>query len=494
MNANVKEMLHTSLPEEVGFDPEDWDAFEKLASRALKDMIQYMRTVRERPVWKPIPEQTKAHFQTPVPWQGAGLEAAYSEAMEHVVPYPTGNLHPRFWSWVGGTGTPQAFVADILISGMNACNLGFDEMASTYVEMQLIDWLKGLFEMPASSSGLLVSGGSMANLVGLTVARNVMLGTEVRRRGVHREGQPTIRLYASTETHSSVRKAVEVLGLGNEAMHLIDADDAYRMPAVRLQQAIDADRRDGFKPAIVIANAGTVNTGASDPMVDIAEICAREGLWMHVDGAFGALAKISTLARDQVDGLEHADSLAFDLHKWMYQQYDIGCAIVRHAGPHRRTFNVTPSYLKKLERGIAAGPTNYSSYGIQLSRSAKALRPWLTLKSEGVEKFVTLVDQNIRQARYLTARIDAEPELELCAPTALNIVNFRYVGAGRGPEDLDELNRQILMELHQRGIAGPSSTVLAGRFTIRVAICNHRSRLEDFDALVEGVLKIARER
>ncbi len=481
----------TSSPES-GFDPEDWSEFAKLAHRAVDDMVAYLSAIGEQPAWRPVPEATKQLLRGPAPEAGIGLEAAYDEVLEHVVPYPTGNIHPRFWSWVGGTGTPQAWLADIVISALNACNLGFDEMASTYVELQLIDWLKALFGMPDDASGLIVSGGSMANLVGLTVARNVKAGYDVRALGVDPARAPLV-FYASSETHSSVRKAVELLGLGTRALRIVPVRRDFTIDLPALEEAIAADRAAGSQPAGLIANAGTVNTGATDPLERLAEISEREGLWLHVDGAFGAMAKASTLAREQVAGLEHADSLAFDLHKWMYQQYDIGCALVRHRQAHFDSFNVTPAYLRKMARGLASGPTDFSAYGVQLSRSAKALRAWLTIRSEGLGKFRALVDQNIRQARYLSARVEHEADLELLAPTALNIVNFRYAPAGIADEPLNEVNREILMALHTRGIATPSSTEIDGRFSIRVAICNHRSRRADFDALVASVLEIGRQ-
>ncbi len=484
----------SSLPEgsEQGFDPEDWDAFEALLHRAVHDMVQYLSTIGERPAWRPVPEATKRLLRGPAPETGIGLEAAYEQVLKHIVPYPTGNIHPRFWSWVGGTGTPQAWLADIVISALNACNLGFDEVAPTYVELQLIDWLKALFGMPDQTSGLIVSGGSMANLVGLTVARNALAGYDLRERGVD-PMRASLVFYASTETHSSVRKAIELLGLGTRALRLIPVGADFTIDVEQLEGAIAEDRFAGRRPAGIIANAGTVNTGAIDPLEALADLCAEQGLWLHVDGAFGAMARVSRLARDQVRGLERADSLAFDLHKWMYQQYDIGCALVRHPIAHHDSFNVTPSYLKKMERGLASGPTDFSAYGVQLSRSAKALRAWLTIRAEGIGKFRDLVDQNIRQARYLAALVEADPHLELLAPTALNIVNFRYVHPRLSGAELNELNRKLLMALHTRGIATPSSTEIDRRFSIRVAICNHRSRRADFEALIDSVVEIGRE-
>jgi glutamate/tyrosine decarboxylase-like PLP-dependent enzyme len=237
-----------------------------------------------------------------------------------------------------------------------------------------------------------------------------------------------------------------------------------------------------------------VNTGAIDPVPVLADIAADENLWLHADAAFGAFAKLSPESRRLVTGLERADSLAFDLHKWLYVQYDCGCVLVSNREAHRNTFSVLPSYLRNLDRGLSSGPVNFSEYGVQLSRSFKALRAWIGLKTEGANRYGVQIEQNIRQARYLTELVESHDELELLAPTSLNIVNFRFTGSTRASQDiLDALNAEILMLLQERGIAAPSSTVLNGVFSIRVAICNHRSRREDFDALVGGVVSIGRE-
>jgi glutamate/tyrosine decarboxylase-like PLP-dependent enzyme len=478
---------------EETFDPADWAEFSSLAHRALDDMVAYLKGVRDRPSFQEIPASTKNHLSEALPEKGIGLEQTYAEISEHILPYPTGNIHPRFWSWVGGTGTPQALLADLVISAMNSCNLGFDEAVPTYVELQLLGWLKKMFGLPQEASGLLVSGGSMANMVGLAVARNSMAGFDVRALGATPPDHPRMRFYASSQTHSSVRKAIELLGLGGESLVLIPVHDDYTINLDLLEAQIRDDRRAGFNPACIIANAGTVNTGALDPLDALADICRRDDLWLHVDGAFGAMASISRPHKHLVKGLERADSLAFDLHKWMFQQYDIGCALVRHRGAHQGTFEITPDYLTRFEKGVASGPTDFSAFGVQLSRSFRALRAWTTIKSEGLQKFRRLVDQNIDQAAYLTGRVQADDRLQLLAPTSLNVVNFRYRGAGHEDEVLNALNKELLMLLQTRGIASPSSTQLNGRFSIRVAITNHRSRRSDFDALIDGVLRIGTE-
>lgn len=482
----------TDMPER-SLDPENWEDLRDLGHRALDDMIEYLQTVRERPAWQPLPDSASRLFSEPLPEDGMPADDVYEQVRDQVLPYPTGNIHPRFWSWVGGTGTPMQMIADLVISAMNSASLGFDEVSSSYVELQLLDWLKTMLGYPREASGLLVSGGSMANLVGMAVARTHVAPYDVRERGVDTGNQPRLIYYTSSEAHSSVRKGLELIGIGNQSLRLVPVLDDFTIDVAALAAAVDRDRGDGHLPACIVANVGTVNSGAVDPMDTLADIADEYGMWLHADAAFGAFAKLSESSSSLVDGLERADSLAFDLHKWLYVQYDCGCVLINAPESHRDTFSVIPTYIRKFDRGLASGPLNFSEYGVQLSRSFKALRAWLALKTEGSRRYAQQIDQNIRQARYLASLVEAEKHLEPTAPTPLNIVNFRYVDPSIAADRLDDLNAEILMTLHERGIAAPSSTVLNGKFSIRVAICNHRSRREDFDALVAGVVSIGQE-
>ncbi|MFQ6004676.1 MAG: pyridoxal phosphate-dependent decarboxylase family protein [Woeseia sp.] len=484
--------MQTGFPEK-SLDPDDWEALRGLGHLAFDDVIEYLKTIRDRPVWRPLPQAAKDLFSDPVPLSPSPREQVYDQVREHILPYPTGNIHPRFWSWVGGTGTPNQLLADLVISAMNAGGLGFDEVASTHVELQLLGWLKSILGYPADASGLLVSGGSMANLVGLAVARTHRASYEVRDRGVDIEHHPRLIYYASSETHSSVRKAVELIGLGSQSLRIVPVRDDFTIDIDELHDAIARDRAAGHLPACLIINVGTVNTGAVDPIDVLVDLALQEDMWVHADAAFGALAKLSASSAPLVDGLERTDSLAFDLHKWLYVQYDCGCALVRAQQSHKDTFSVIPAYIRDFDRGLASGPINFSEYGVQLSRSFKALRAWMGLKTEGVERYGQQIEQNIQQARYLTGLVEKEADLELLAPTPMNIVNFRFVADGFDEDRLDDMNAEILMRLQERGIAAPSSTELNGRFSIRVAICNHRSRRSDFETLVNAVKAIGQE-
>jgi glutamate/tyrosine decarboxylase-like PLP-dependent enzyme len=473
-------------------DPRDWNELRALGHRMVDDMLDYLAGVRERPVWQPVPAQVRAAFETPVPLEAADAAAVYDEFRRNVLPYPTGNIHPRFWGWVMGTGTPLAMLADMLASGMNSHLAGYDQSASL-MERQVVRWMAELLGMPADSSGLLVSGATMANLVGLTVARNAKAGFDLRERGLQEPGMKRLVFYGSRETHSWARKAAELLGLGNSAFRRVAVNPEYEIELPALRQAIDADRRAGLRPFCVIGNAGTVNTGATDDLAALARVARDEELWFHVDGAFGAFAALPPSLRGIVAGMEQADSLAVDLHKWGYLPFEVGLALVRDGETHRAAFATSSSYLEATPRGIVAGGLPFAELGLQLTRGFRALKVWMSLKTHGANALGRLVEQNVAQARHLRDLVGAHPRLELLAPVPLNVVCFRFLSPGLDGAALDAVNREILIRVQERGIAVPSSTVLGGRFAIRVAITNHRSRLEDFDLLVDAVVKSGEE-
>lgn len=474
---------------EETLDPQDWTAFRALAHRVVDDAVTYMQTVRERPTWQAPPETTRAHLRAPLPLGPQGAEATYADFVKNVLPYPTGNIHPRFWGWVMGTGTPFTALAELLSAAMN-CNVGdFDDGASL-VEDQVLAWLKELMGFPDEAGGLLVSGGSMANFVGLTVARDARAGLDLPRTGLSSAPRP-LTAYASRETHSSNVKAMQVLGLGREALRLLPADDGFALDRRALAEAVAADRRDGKEPFCVIANAGTVNTGAMDPFDALADFCRGEGLWLHVDGAFGAMAAVAPALRPRLRGMERADSLAFDLHKWGYFPIEAGCVLVRDAAAQRRSFTVTADYLAAAPGGLASRTRRLAEHGPQLSRGFRALKIWMGLKEHGVEKLGRLIQQNVDQAAYLAERVRAHAELELLAPAPLNVVCFRYAGRP-ALKSGDALNRRLLVRLHEGGVAVPSHTIIRGTYALRVAITNHRTRRDDLDRLVEEVVRLGR--
>ena len=473
-------------------DPADWDAFRALSHRVLDDMIAYLERVRERPVWRPFPDEARRALEQTAPLaDGIGLEAAYDEVREHILPYAIGNVHPRFWGWVRGTGTPGGILAELITGTLNTSAWG-GHQAAPYVEAQVLRWLAGMLGYPQSASGLLTSGCSMSNLVALAVARDAMSGADATEDGVRALRRQPV-LYGSSETHSSVEKAVGLLGLGRRALRRLPVDGDFRLDLDALTIAIARDRAAGLMPIAVIGNAGTVNTGAVDDLAALAELCRREELWFHVDGAFGALAALVPPLRPMVAGMEHADSLAFDLHKWLHIPYGVGCVLISDPPLHERPFHAAASYLEPLERGAAAGAHDFSRLGPELSRRFRALKVWMALRAHGTAPFAEAIARNVAQAHALAERLAASGWAEVLAPVPLNVVCFRYVASGRSDKELDALNRRILIALQERGIAVPSATMVRGKFAIRVAITNHRSGEEDFTALVDGVERIGKE-
>jgi len=475
---------------ELTLDPHDWNSLRTLGHRMVDEMFAFLEGTRSRPAWQRVPDDVREHLSVPVPLEPQGAEAAYRDFKEYVLPYPLG-IHPRFWAWVHGTGSGGGMLAEMLAGAMNT-SVHAGEHSAVYVEQQVLSWLKQALGYPAEASGLLVGGGSMANFVGLAVARNAKAGWDVKEEGLG-GAHGSLVVYCSSETHSSVQKTVEALGLGSRSLRYIETDENFRIRMGALQNAVAADRQAGKVPICVIGNAGTVNSGAIDDLSALAEFCLAEDLWFHVDGAFGAIAAITPALRPLLSGMERADSLAFDLHKWMYMPYDVGCALVRWPEKHRNTFGYQAAYLDSQSRGLTAGPIAFSHYGLELSRGFRALKVWFSLKEHGLKTYQALVEQNVEQARYLGELINADSRLELLAPIPLNVVCFRFKGDIKKETRLHTVNNEILLRLQESGVAAPSSTQIAGRFAIRVAICNHRSRHEDFEILVREVVRLGEE-
>ena len=490
-----------NTPEET-FDPgspEEWAAFRTLAHRMVDDMLTHLSTLREQPAWQEMPEQVRTTLgNEPIPRSGVGAAAAYQDFVRNVLPYPDGNLHPRFFGWVKGNGTPLGMMADMLAAGLNPHLAGFNQ-APALVEQQLINWMGELLGMPGAS-GVLVTGGTMASTLAIGVARFAMarsLGLDVRENGVQswpaEENQSPFVFYGSAETHGWARKAAEFMGLGNRAFRRVPVLPDYTMNTDALAAMVAADRADGLTPFCVVGTAGTVNTGASDDLNSIADFCRAEKLWFHVDGAFGALAYLSERLRPQVAGMERADSLGFDLHKWGCLPFECACVLVRDPEVHKATFAAPASYLAPAIRGVIAGGLPFADRGIDLTRGFKALKAWMSLKADGVDKLVRLIEQNVAQTRYLAERVQAHPDLELLSPAPLNILCLRYAPAGASESLLNAVNNEVLLRVQESGIAVPSSTMLDGRFAIRVANVNHRARREDIDIMLDGILRFGKQ-
>ncbi len=448
----------------------------------LDDILDYIETIRDRPVWQPIPDSVRARYREAVPAGPTDLAAVHDEFMRHILPYATGNTHPGFMGWVHGGGNVPGMLAEMLAAGLNA-NLGGRDHMPIEVERQITHWLRQLFGFPESASGLFVTGTSMANLLGVLIARTGALGIKVRRQGVASAGKQLVA-YTSVAAHGCIAQAMDLSGLGIEALHVIPTNGFGQIDIDALNLAIVQDRIAGLTPFIVVGTAGTVDTGAIDDLAMLASIARREKIWFHVDGAIGALAIMAPDIAPRLAGIQQADSIALDFHKWGQVPYDAGFILVRDGTLHRDTFASPAAYLRRETRGLAAGAQWPCDFGPDLSRGFRALKTWFTLKVYGTDALGAMISRSCELARYLEIKIATSRELELLAPVSLNIVCFRYRG-----DDADRLNAKVVADLHESGIAAPSTTIIDGRLAIRAAIVNHRTEPRDIDAMLTAVCK-----
>ncbi len=459
-------------------DPKNWDDLRKNAHRLLDASIDRLENAEKGRVWTALPEQIKARLNVKLPATGMS-EKQLADQLAEILPYGVGNTHPRFFGWVHGSGNPGGVMAEIVAAAMNA-NLGGRDHGAIFVERQVLDWARQMMGFPADASGLITSGTSMGTIVALKVARDTAVGN-CRKAGV---GQGRLVGYASGQAHSCIARAFDMLGLGSNALRKIPVDDDFRMDLRRLNQQIKTDRKAGYQPFAVIGTAGSVNVGAIDPLNAIADIAAKEGLWFHVDGAFGATGVLSDRVRPLLTGLARAQSLAFDFHKWLHVNYAAGCVLIRDRAAHLASFSDRPEYLIGTSRGLSAGAPWPVDFGPELSRGFIALKIWAHFLEHGTEKLGASITQNCQQADFLAQLINDTRHLSLSAPVALNIVCFRHDGS-------DAMNSEIVTQLQEQGIAAPSTTKITGQTVIRVNITNHRTRNADLDILVRAIIDIA---
>ena len=475
----------TRTPSDTSLDPQDWTALRTQGHRMLDDMFDHLETLRDRPLWRPQSDEAKARLHTALPSTGADLAEVHASFMQDVLPYSSGNSHPGFMGWVQGGGTPVGMLAEMLSAGLNA-NLGGRNHMPIEVERQVADWMRQVFGFPQGASGLFVTGTSMANFMAVLIARTHALGGDVRAKGVA-ANEARLVAYAARTAHGCVARAFDMAGLGSDALRLIPTDDQDRIDLAALEGAIARDRQAGLTPFMVVGTAGSVDTGAIDPLNALADIAAREGLWFHIDGAFGALGMLAPDIAPRLAGIERADSLAFDFHKWGQVPYDAGFLLVRDGELHRRTFAHGGAYLQRGQRGMAAGDWWPCDYGPDLSRGFRALKTWFTLRTYGLDAIGASISRTCELARALGRLVEQSPELELLAPVNLNIVCFAPSRA-----DSDALIPAIVADLHDAGRVAPSTTTVKGRLAIRAAIVNHRTEAEDIEALVTSTLTLVR--
>jgi glutamate/tyrosine decarboxylase-like PLP-dependent enzyme len=465
--------------EDLSLDPSDWTGLRALGHRMMDDMVDHLAGLRDGPVWRKMPESVRAGFRAGLPAAGQDIGAVYEEFSRSIQPYVTGNLHPRFMGWVHGGGNPVSMLAELLAGAMNA-NCGGRDHAGIAVERQVVAWAAEMVGLPVGAGGVLLTGSSMANFCAVLCAKYRALGDAGRADGI--AGRKLVA-YASAGVHRCVPGAMDMAGFGLRALRKIPVDAQFRMEIGALREAIRRDRDDGCTPFLVVGTAGGVDTGAIDDLPAIADIAAEENIWFHADAAFGALACLAPRLKPRLAGLERADSVAFDFHKWAQVTYDAGCLLVRDADLQLATFGQATSYLAAAPRGLAGGQPWPCDLGPDLSRGFRALKIWMTISAYGADALGAIVEKTCALAAHLARLVDASDRLERAAPAPLNIVCFRVKGLS------DAQMAALVADLQEEGLFAPSTTIIGGRLAIRAAIVNHRTGVADVEALVETILR-----
>ncbi len=473
--------------EEETLDPKNWDEFRTTGNMLLGDVVDHLSNLSGKPVWRSMPGKEKLKFNAALPREETDLASVYNEIKEDLFKYQLGNVHPRFWGWVAGSGDPVGVLADFLASATNS-NVFAGDQIGAHMEAQVLEWCKTMLGLDSGTDGILTSSCAVSNLICLAIARDEKLCVDRTGGGLFASpGLPV--LYSSAESHNSIQKSAHILGLGEKSLRKVPTKN-HKLDPAALAEMIDADLKESKRPFCIVANVGSVNCGAIDDLDAIAEIAQKYRLWLHIDGAFGIWARLLREYDTRLKGVALADSIAFDFHKWMYAPYAVACAMTRHPQRHKETFTVPGPYLRGDERGVMAKARNFGDYGIELGRDFRALKLWMALKVHGADKFSRLIRQNIDQARYLGKIIEESKYLELVTDIELNVVCFRAIAEQWSNENIDELNREIVLRLQESGVAVVSSTTIRDRFAIRAAITNHRSRLSDFEILRDKILEI----
>ena len=465
-------------------DPANWPALRAQGHRMLDDLFDHLGGLREQPVWRSIPQALRDAHATALPTGPQALAEVHETFLNDILPHASGNLHPGFMGWVQGGGTPVGMLAEMLAAGLNANCGGRDHMPIA-IEQEVAGWARQMFGFPEGAVGLFVTGASMANFIGVLAARHKALGPTVRDIGLVGCEGGRLTAYASMDAHNCVPRAMEMAGLGRAALRKIAVDQRHRIDLPALRARIAADRADGLKPFLIIGNAGTVDAGAIDDLQALANIAAAEGCWLHIDGAYGALGVLTPAVAPKLAGIERADSIAFDFHKWGQAPYDAGFILVRDGDLQNEVFATDVHYLRRETRGLAGGDFWPCDYGPDLSRGFRALKVWFTLKTLGAEAIGASIARSCDLAQRLAVMIDQAPELELLAPVQLNIVCFRYRCA-----EADRINAEIVADLHEAGRVAPSLTRIDGQAAIRAALFNHRTDRSDLKALVQGCIAL----
>jgi len=454
------------------------DEMRRIGYRAVDMLVDYFSSVAEKPVTTVLDRKTaEGLFREPPPAEGRELDEILSRIQNDLAENIAHVNHPRFFGFVSGPGNYVGTLADFLASGFNVFSCTWlESSAASGLEIVTVDWLRQMAGMPEGAGGLFVSGGSAANMTGMAVARAQKLGGP----------NDTARAYFSDQTHSSVERGLLMLGFKPDAVRKLPSKDDFTLDPEVLRKAITEDRDRGLLPFLVVGNAGTVNTGAADPMDAIADICAAEDLWFHVDGAYGAPAVLTDEGRRALTGLGRVDSLTVDPHKWLFQPLEIGCVLVKEAGHLFDTFHIFKEYIADAD--MDAGEVNFGDWGMQLSRGFRALKLWMTIQAFGMGAIREAVAWGIKQAQEAGRMIEEMDRLEIVTPPSLGIVTYRYTRPDLSENDEDRINAQIEGDITADGYALVTSTTLRGRTVLRLCTINPRTTLEDIRGTLERIV------
>ena len=461
------------------------DEMRNWGNSAVQFMTDYLGDLRDRGVYRHMFSRAiRNRLDSALPTSGTDFEKLLKVFREAIVPFSRQNAHPRMFGYVQSPGTALAAFADLLASTLNA-NLTVWRSAPAPVELErlTIDWIRQILGFNAEAGGLFVSGGSMANLAAIAAARQAKDKSSAR-----------LRIYASSETHFSIAKAAALLGIGRENVRHAAVDERFKIRTDDLVAKITADLEAGYVPFCVVANAGTVNTGAIDPLNEIREIASRFELWMHVDGSYGAFAVLAESARGLFAGVEHADSIALDPHKWLYLPVDVGCVIYREPEIARVTFAHDADYTRVI--GEEANEAfAFWDYGPELSRRFRALKVWMLLKGVGLHSLGEAIEANLACARHFESLVRGSDDFEMVAPVELSIFCFRHVPLhlkNQSPQAIDDFNERLLIALQRDGSSYLSNTTLCGRFSLRGCVLNYRTTLRDMEILLDDLRRVAK--
>ena len=470
----------------------DERALDDITTQATQLVSEYFNTIAERSVRaENYAGKTTAALDLELPQEGVSLERLIDECRS-IMDLSRHNGHPRFFGYVASPSTPIGAYADLIASALNAnITCWRSGPAGTELEQLVVRWLGSLIDYDADAKGLLTSGGSMANMIALLVASRRKLGGEAAHKGLWNSGAPLI-VYASEEVHMSIAKAADILGLGRDQVHVVACDDRQRLRVDSLRQQIENDLRAGLRPCCVVASAGTVNTGVVDPLEDIALIAEEFDMWFHVDGAYGAPGVLDARKKHLFRGLQLADSVSLDPHKWLYVPVDAGCLLFRDPNPVKATFSTEDADYIKIHGHSDAEAFAYWDYGVELSRRFRALKVWLTLSYYGARRIAEAVSDDISLAAYMGEIVSAADDFELLAPVELSICCFRYVPPGPNT-DLDQLNERIMSRVQTSGRAYLSNATVNGHFALRACITNFRTTKSDIELTIETIRDAARQ-